>query len=104
MDKRIFMKLPLTPGIFEAMWNEKKKSITPVLSCYGVDEETLKETLWEEFNIPGMEVRIANTAMNFIIDGCEKHHDPAPTLVQEIKNDILASGIYYTNIAPNAIL
>lgn len=49
-----------------------------------------------------MEIRIANTALDFLIDCCENKKDLCETLKGEIKKNILMAGIFYTNIAPEA--
>lgn len=39
----------------------------------------------------------------FLIDCCETKHDLRETLIGEIRNVILAAGVFYTNIAPDAV-
>lgn len=56
----------------------------------------------EEFNIPGMEARIANTAFGFLIFKCAEGKELNKLLRIEIKECILAAGIFYTNVAPEA--
>lgn len=99
----LFMHLRLTKPIFQSMFKVKKEALASVLNHYKITESELFELLWQEFDIPGMEVRIANTAFDFLIDRCEGCHEAEPSARAEIKHDILMSDIYYTNIAPNAI-
>lgn len=99
----VFMKLPLVKNIFEMIFEVKGESLDPVLECYGVSTEKLKEVLWKEFNIAGMEVRIANTAVDFLIDCCTMKMDLSESLVGTIRHCILMAGIYYTNVEPNAV-
>ena len=73
-----------------------------ILKQYDVDQKNLYDQLWQEFNIPGMEIRIANTAFDFLIDCCEEKKELCATLKGEIKKNILMAGIFYTNIAPEA--
>lgn len=102
--KEAFMFLPLDLKIFNIIFDVKSKDINPILEQYGVEKQILYNMLWEEFNIPGMEVRIANTAFDFLIDCCEKKVDLCETLKGEIKKNILMSGIFYTNVAPKAAI
>ncbi len=100
--KKAFMFLPLNKKIFDIIFDVKSKDISPILEYYSVEKQILYDMLWEEYNIPGMEVRIANTAFDFLIECCEEKRDLCKTLKGEIKKNILASGIFYTNIAPEA--
>lgn len=100
--KKAFMFLPLNKKIFDTIFDVKSKDISPILEYYSVEKQILYDMLWEEYNIPGMEVRIANTAFDFLIECCEKKRELCETLKGEIKKNILASGIFYTNIAPEA--
>lgn len=101
--KEQFMFLPLNQHVFKTMFEIKSNSFEPILKQYDVDQKNLYDLLWEEFNIPGMEIRIANTAFDFLIDCCEKKMDLCDTLKGKIKKNILMSSIFYTNVAPNAI-
>lgn len=96
------MFLPLTKKVFDIMFDTKADSINPVLKHYDVSREFLHDMLWKEFNIESMETRIANTALDFLIDCCEEKKDLCKTLKGEIKKNILAAAIFYTNIAPEA--
>lgn len=101
--KEEFMRMPLSKRFFDVIIEVKSNNLAPVLEQYCVSQEDLCLSLWEEFNIPGMEVRIANTALDFLIDCCETKRDLCHTLKGEIKKNILMAGIFYTNIAPEAI-
>lgn len=101
MNKKL-MFLPLTKGVFKSMFDIKSENIGPVLEQYNTDCQSLYDALWEEFNIPGMEIRIANTAFDFLICCCEEKKDLCDTLKGEIKKNILASSVFYTNVAPHA--
>lgn len=98
--KKQFMFLPLNQHIFKTMFEIKSNSLEPILKQYDVDQNNLYDQLWKEFNIPGMEIRIANTALDFLIDCCENKKDLCETLKGEIKKNILMAGIFYTNVAP----
>jgi len=100
---RIFMLSKIILEIFEMMFELKKESLVVVMEQYECREQELHDMLWEEFNIPGMEVRIANTALNFLIIACEKKEDLESTLRKEIHKNVLAAAIYYTNIDPEGI-
>ena len=100
---RLLMKLPLKKSFFDTMFDVKKEAIGPVLAHYNVDEQTLHDMLWEEYNISGMENRIANTAFDFLITACEQGKDLPETLKGAVKENILAAAIYYTNIAPDTV-
>ena len=103
IGKDEFMVLPLNQHIFKIMFEIKFNSLELILKQYDVDQKKLYDSLWEEFNIPGMEIRIANTAFDFLIECCEKKRDLCETLKGEIKKNILMASIFYTNVAPNAI-
>lgn len=103
VEKRKFMLLPLERKIFEIMLEVKSDAIEPIIKQYGTDRQSLYQLLWKEFNIPGMEIRIANTALDFLIDCCEKKRDLENSLRGEIKKNILMAGIFYTNVAPEAM-
>lgn len=100
--KKQFMFLPLNQHVFKTMFEIKSNSLGPILKQYEVDQKNLYDQLWQEFNIPGMEIRIANTAFDFLIDCCEEKKELCETLKGEIKKNILMAGIFYTNIAPEA--
>lgn len=92
--KYSFMLRPLSKVVFDKMFECKLELIEPVLKTYKVQPEDLKNLLWKEFNIPGMEVRIANTAFNVLIRCCEKKEDLCESLLGEVRHVILtASGV-----------
>lgn len=103
IEKEHFMFLPLNQHIFKTMFEIKSNSLEPILKQYDVDQKYSYDLLWEEFDISGMEIRITNTAFDFLIDCCEKKRDLRETLKGENKKNILMSSIFYTNVAPNAI-
>lgn len=90
-----FMRLPLFQGAFSTMFGVKKNDLSVVLVQYQSSEEELRETLWKEFDIAGMEIRMANTAFDYLIDCCELKRDLQDTLIETIRNCILMSGILY---------
>lgn len=83
--EKAFMFLPLNVKIFNVIFDVKSKDIKPILEYYGVEKQFLYNMLWEEFNIPGIEVRIANTAFDYLIDCCGMKKDLCETLKGEIK-------------------
>ncbi len=100
---RKLMFTPLTGKIFDLMFKIKSDDIKPVLAYYELDAKALHDLLFTQFNIPGMEVRIANTAFDYLICCCESNMDlKDKTLPEKIKDCILMSGVFYTNIAPDA--
>lgn len=101
MNKKL-MFLPLTKSIFKSIFDIKSEDIDSVLEQYNTDQQSLYDALWEEFNIPSMEIRIANTAFDYLICCCQEKKDLCETLKGEIKKNILASSVFYTNIAPYA--
>lgn len=103
MTEKEFMTGSLSRGVFEAIFQIKREAILTVLNTYGVQELELKELLWKRFNIPGMEVHIANTALDFLIECCTENKDLEKTIGEEIEKDILYAATYYTNINPEAI-
>lgn len=103
IEKEKFMFLPLNQHIFKTMFEIKSNSLEPILKQHDVDQKNLYNLLWKEFDIPGMEIRIANTAFDFLIDCCENKRELEKTLKSEIKKNILMSSIFYTNVAPDAI-
>lgn len=66
MDKELFMKMIITKKVFSILFEVKEESedFKEILNYYHVSREELYNTLWEELNIPSMEVRIARTAFN----------------------------------------
>lgn len=100
---RIFMCSRLTEKIFHAMWEVKAENRQAVAERYKVTEQQLYNALWQEFNIEGMEVRIANTAFDFLIDRCKDGKDLKESLHQTVRDMILAATIFYSNIVPNAV-
>lgn len=102
-ETRKFMLLSCNKIIFDKIFDIKAAGMVTVCKVYDVSMDELRSLVWEEFNIQGMEVRIANTALNFLIDCCESGHDLCKTLKGEIKQVVLNAAIFYTNIAPDAI-
>lgn len=102
MNEKI-MLLPITPEFFELMFKVKTEYLILIMQQYDCSKQEIHDTLWQEFNIPGMENRIANTAFDFLIDCCEKKNDLEDTLRKEIKKNVLHAAIFYTNIEPNAV-
>lgn len=102
MTNKKIMFLPLTKGVFKSMFEIKSEYIGPVLEQYNTDSQSLYDVLWKEYNIPGMEIRIANTAFDFLICCCNEKKDLRETLTGEIRKNILASSVFYTNVAPHA--
>lgn len=96
------MLLPISRKMFEVMFEVKSCDLKSVLDEYDVCKKELHDALWEEFDIPGMENRIANTAFDFLIDCCRDKRDLCKTLKGEIKKDILMSAIFYTIVMPSA--
>ena len=73
MKKELFMKMPLTEKIFAIIFESKNKNLkifVKILEFYNINRQDLYGVLWEEFNIACMEVRIANTAFDFLIMKC----------------------------------
>lgn len=101
MNQKIMFSL-LNKNSFDIMFDAKINEINSVLKQYKVTKQELYNTLWTEFNISGMEVRIANTAFDFLIDCCKEKRELKDTLKGEIKKNILMSCVFYTNVAPNA--
>lgn len=103
MDVKSFMKMPVTEKIFTIIFEAKTKSkdFVEILKYYNISKQDLYNLLWEEFNIPRMEVRIANTAFDYLIIDCIKKEEPG-SLKSEIKECILAAAVFYTNVAPEA--
>lgn len=100
---RKVMLLPCNKMIFDKIFDLKTVDMEPVCRVYNVSTDELKSMVWEEFDIPGMEVRIANTALDWLIDCCEAEHYVRKTLRGEIKQVILHAAIFYTNVAPHAV-
>lgn len=104
MKKELFMKMPITERIFSVMFEEKAKSLdfVEILKYYNINKQDLYSIMWEKFNIPGMEIRIANTAFDFLIMKCVEKKELDKNLSNEIGECILTAGIFYTNVAPEA--
>lgn len=101
--RKNLMYQKLTRKTFDLMFDMKKNAIGPILTHFDVDKDTLKDTLWKELDIPGMEVRIANTAFDWVIECCEQDRDLQENLTREIRKCILHAGIFYTNVAPDVV-
>mgnify|MGYP004468906859 CR=1 FL=1 len=69
-----------------------------ILNRYKVDEDYLRKLYQQEFLIPGMTVGVAIHAMSFISIAIAKHEE-ASTLLQCIRDNILAAGVYMTNVS-----
>ncbi len=104
MNKELFMKMPVTEKIFTIIFEEKTKSkdFAKLLGYYNINKHDLYSIMWEEFNIPGMEIRIANTAFDFLITECAEKKELDKVLKNEIRECILTAGNFYTNVAPEA--
>lgn len=104
MKKELFMKMPVTEKIFTIIFEEKTKSkdFAKLLGYYNINKHDLYSIMWEEFNIPGMEIRIANTAFDFLIMKCVEKKELAKLVRNEIRECVLAAGIFYTKVAPEA--
>lgn len=72
MKKELFMKMQITERIFSVIYAEKTKleNFIEILKTYNTNRNDLYGILWEEFNIPWMEARVANTAFGFLICKC----------------------------------
>lgn len=70
-----------------------------ILNRYNVDEEYLNKLYKQEFLIPGMTVGIAVNAMSFMTVAINKGEE-AGTLLRCIRDNILAAGVYMTNVSP----
>lgn len=104
MKKELFMKMLVTERIFSVMFEEKAKSLdfVEILKYYNINKQDLYSIMWEKFNIPGMEIRIANTAFDFLIAKCAERKELNKVLKNEIGECIMTAGIFYTNIVPEA--
>lgn len=104
MKKELFMKMPVTEKIFTIIFETKTKSkdFVEILKYYNINKQDLYSIMWEKFNIPGMEIRIANTAFDFLIMKCVEKKELDKNLSNEIGECILTAGIFYTNVAPEA--
>lgn len=96
--------MPITEKIFAIMFEAKaeSKDFVEILKYYNINKQDLYNLLWEEFNIPGMEIRIANTAFDFLITKCAEKKELDKVLKNEIGECILTAGIFYANVAPEA--
>lgn len=70
-----------------------------ILNRYNVDEDYLYKLYKQEFLIPGMIVGIAVHAMSFMAVAINKGEE-AGTLLQCIRDNILAASVYMTNVSP----
>lgn len=70
-----------------------------ILNRYNVDEDYLRKLYRQEFIINGMTIGIAVHAMSFMAVAINKGEE-AGTLLQCIRDNILAAGIYMTNVSP----
>lgn len=97
------MLLSCNKMIFDKIFDIKAADMEPVCRVYNVSLDELKSMIWEKFDILGMEVRIANTALDWLIDCCEAEQELYKTLRGEIRQVILHAAIFYTNVASNAV-
>ena len=102
MNKKI-MLLPITQKFFDLILEVKAEYLGIIMEQYNCSKQEIYDILWQEFDIPGMENRIANTALDFLIDCCERKTDLEDTLRKEIKKNILHAAIFHTNVEPNAV-
>lgn len=100
---KIIMCSQITEKFFNLIIKQKVNDLQVVYDCFDISSEQLRSTVHEMCFIPGMEVRICNTAIDFLIDQCTEFRDKGCSLRQTISECILAAGVYYTNIAPDAI-
>lgn len=70
-----------------------------ILNRYNVNEDYLRKLYRQEFIIPGMTVGIAVNAMSFMSVAINKGEE-AVTLLQCIRDNILAASDYMTNVSP----
>ena len=82
MDAELFMKAKITEKIFDFLFDVKAGSpdFSEVLRSYDISKKDLHDLLWEKLNISGMEVRIANTAVDFLICSCVEGKDLCDTI------------------------
>ncbi len=104
MKKELFMKMPVTEKIFAIIFESKTKSkdFVKILEFYNINRQDLYGVLWEEFNVACMEVRIANTAFDFLIMKCVEKKELVKLVRDEIREFVLAAGIFYTKVVPEA--
>ena len=70
-----------------------------IINRYNVDEDYLRKLYRQEFLISGMTIGIAVNAMSFMAVAINKGEE-AGTLLQCIRDNILAASIYMTNVSP----
>lgn len=102
MDKfEILMNIPIqSERSLNTVMNVQKENGNQqlILNRYNVNEEYLRKLYKQEFLIPGMTVGIAVNAMSFIAIAIGKGEE-AETLLQCIRDNILAASIYMTNVS-----
>lgn len=69
-----------------------------ILNRYSVGKDYLRKLYQQEFLIPGMTVGVAIHAMSFMAVAISKGEE-SDTLLQCIRDNILAGGIYMTNVS-----
>lgn len=75
----------------------ESEGMMTICAAYSVDKDTVVQTYIEEMLIPGMTVGIAWNAMSFLVVDIDKGSN-ATTLRQAVRDNILAAGIYMTNV------
>lgn len=102
---KIVMCSEVSEKMFNLMLEQKKEDLKVILDKCSITKQQLVDALCEECFITGMENRICNTAIDFLITKYETESISckASELHQDIRDSILMAGIYYTNVAPDAI-
>ena len=80
-----------------AQWQCKGDGMKTICDAYSINEDIVVQTYIEEMLIPGMTVGIAVNAMSFLVTDIGKGSS-ASTLRQAVRDNILAAGIYMTNV------
>lgn len=75
----------------------ENESMKTICDAYSVDKDAVVQTYIEEMLIPGMTVGIAWNTMSFLVTDIDKGSS-ASTLRQAVRDNILAAGIYMTNV------
>lgn len=95
-----FMKLVIGEVSFDAMMETLRDDGTLSVICkhFDLTENVVINTLHEELFIPGMTNEIAWQALCWIETDIEKN-TKAKTLVGVIRNCIMMSGVFFTNVS-----
>ena len=95
----ILMKKEISESMFKGMLSAMRdnEDMEYITDHFHVSESELISKLHEELFIPGMTSEVAWKAICFIRYEIEKGN--SNTLISSIRNAILASGIYYTNVS-----